>query len=120
MTITVETLREEPSTVRGGKVLILQAGDNYYRASYIPNAPDTGRPETLVFPASEDGEVTEWSEVCGAPGMSMDAAVHELEIVLNGGTRSWEPDLADLITSAMVIFDPPPPSYYADEKEENA
>ena len=40
---------------------------------------DTGRMETLVFPADETGEVSNWSGLCGGPGRTRAEAIKELE-----------------------------------------
>jgi len=42
---------------------LLQKGRDYFVASYA-NVPPSG-PEVLVFPADENGEVTDWLEVDG-------------------------------------------------------
>ena len=35
--------------------------------------------EVLVFECNKDGEVTNWSDVCGGRGVSHDEAINELE-----------------------------------------
>lgn len=51
-----------------------------------------GGPETLVFPADKDGNVTDWGEVTGGRGVSREAAIRDLDAWLRDGAKdpwSW-------------------------------
>lgn len=41
-------------------------------------------PETLVFPATADGEVCSWIEAAGGPGYSREEAIQDLQNGLSG------------------------------------
>jgi len=117
--ITLSARKPLRSYARGGERRILETSEGqFFVASYIPRAPDTGQSETLVFRSDADGEIEDWGEVCGGPGFSVADAEKELLAVLNGAERTWEPDLADMIAAIGVIAYPPGPDYYADEEEE--
>jgi len=52
-------------------------------------------PETLVFPAHEDGSVTDWGEVAGGRGTSRIQAIAELTTWLRAGCPdryAWDND----------------------------
>lgn len=54
-----------------------------------------GGPETLVFPADKDGEVTDWGEVAGGRGTSRIQAIAELTTWLRAGCPdryAWDND----------------------------
>jgi len=60
-----------------GRACLVRKGDDYFAVSSV-NAEFTG-PETLVFPATAEGDVTEWLQVAGGRGMSRQEAIAELE-----------------------------------------
>lgn len=85
-TITKVGKREENE--RGYAQLVLDTADDgstaYYRVSAIRSAFDTGRAETLVFPATPEGNVADWMDVVGIDGMDIGRAMSELKAVLEG------------------------------------
>jgi len=60
-----------------GTAVLFQHDGKFYVASHA-NVPFSG-PETLVFPADADGEITSWGEVAGGRGMSIAEAIADLE-----------------------------------------
>ena len=62
--------------------VLVQRNDEYFVVSSIAFAFDTGGPETLVFPADETGEITDWGEVAGGRGMSREEAIAQLDRAL--------------------------------------
>ena len=71
---TVEVIRE--LTGFRGAACLVRRGDEYFVVSSVDALP-TG-PETLVFPADADGNVTGWGEVAGGRGVSREEAIAEL------------------------------------------
>lgn len=65
-----------------GSAALIEAQGEFYIVSSVDSAFDTGRPETLVFPATADGEVASWMDVAGGQGMSRDEAIADLEAKL--------------------------------------
>jgi hypothetical protein len=51
----------------------------YFVVSQIPEAWDTGKPETLVFPCDKNGKTYNTLEVCGGSCVSIDEAIAELD-----------------------------------------
>jgi hypothetical protein len=76
-TETAEMIRELPVTQAGAKQALFRFRGRYFVVSSV-YATFTGF-ETLVFPADETGEITNWSEVAGGRGMSRLEAVAYLE-----------------------------------------
>ena len=74
------------------KAVLVKAEDGrFFAVSTVGAAFDTGLPETLVFEADEDGEVTDWGGVAGGQNLSREMAIIELEGALDGGPRSPRP-----------------------------
>jgi hypothetical protein len=83
-TETVEIVRELPVTGTGAQQVLVRKGTRYFVVSSVL-APVSGF-ETLVFPATEKGEVTDWGEVAGGVGMSRAGAIADLAA---GGRAQW-------------------------------
>lgn len=72
-------------------------GHEYVRASALAAAFDTGRPETLIFPSDETGEVTDFGELPGSlrgvcdPDEAIRNAGYE---VVNSSERSYAERMA--------------------------
>jgi hypothetical protein len=60
-----------------GNAVLVRKGKDYFVVSSTV-AMFTG-PETLVFPADADGNVTDWGEVAGGRGVSRQEAIAELD-----------------------------------------
>jgi len=60
-----------------GRACLVRKGDDYFAVSSV-DALFTG-PETLVFPATAEGDVTKWLQVAGGSGMTRQEAIAELE-----------------------------------------
>ena len=116
------------SLVRGGQRVWIkdteaQSGQcEIYSVSAIPAAPDTEKPETLVFRANAEWDITDWSEVCGIPYFSIPDAIQLLYDVLSEN-KSYDimdsPMFADGIISGIArAFTQPPSDYYVDEDED--
>jgi hypothetical protein len=76
--MSVEIVRELDG-FQGEAVLVRHEHMHFVVSSVV--APFTG-PETLVFPATEDGQVTDWAECAGGRRVSREAAIAELEEML--------------------------------------
>lgn len=74
----VEIVRELSSPSSGARQCLVRKGEQYYVVSSV-HAMFSGF-ETLVFPANEHGEVTDWLEVAGGRGMSREEAIDSLEV----------------------------------------
>lgn len=86
--MSVEIVREMPITDAGARQILVRCQEEYFVVSSV-HALFTGF-ETLVFPANEDGEVTDWLEVAGGRGMSREEAISDLEERKGrGALRSW-------------------------------
>lgn len=72
----VKVLDKELSNFTG-EAWLLKRGRQHYVASHT-YVPFSGR-ETLVFRSNAKGKVSSFLEVCGGKGMSLTAAVSELE-----------------------------------------
>lgn len=72
----VETVKELPTSPTGASQCLVRKGDQFFVVSSV-SAMYTGF-ETLVFPADENGEVTNWGEVAGGRGMSRSEAIADL------------------------------------------
>lgn len=68
-------IMRELSGFNGRACLVELAGKFYVVSS--ANAAFTG-PETLVFPATADGKVSDWLEVAGGRGISREEAIEDL------------------------------------------
>jgi hypothetical protein len=127
--IEINIIREEKSQVKGGsRFLVQDSNGNYYVVSSIPAAPDTGKPETLVFPSNSNGEVVNYIDIAGGINLSVDGAIKMLREVLNGERTYTIEDnpmmqnangnpLIAILNSLNVIANPPGPDYYEDEEE---
>lgn len=73
--MAVETIRELGGWK--GSAVLVKAGEDHYVVSSV--TPIIGGPETLVFAADEQGEVTDWGEVAGGRGLSRSEAIADLE-----------------------------------------
>lgn len=73
-----------------GPQWLLKAGDDYYVASGV-TAAFTGW-EVLVFPADENGEITNWGEVAGGRGITHEQAVEMLQVELDDAAASLRTD----------------------------
>lgn len=88
MTLTIEKAGALDTRVSGGQSELLRVtfsdgAIQHYRASYIPAAFDTGKPETLIFSCDENGVTSDWNDVAGGMHMSIDQAIEDLRAVLN-------------------------------------
>jgi hypothetical protein len=73
----IEVIRELPVVKEtGAQQVLVKRNKEYFVVSSV-YAMYTGF-ETLVFPADESGEVTNWVEVAGGHGVSRDEAIAEL------------------------------------------
>lgn len=72
----VSIVRELPMTCTGANQVLVAKGARFFVVSSV-NAMFTG-PETLVFPADENGEVTSRGRVAGGRGYSREEAIDEL------------------------------------------
>src|SRR5688572_3191190 len=72
----LEVVRELPVSPTGAGAVLVCAGGRHYIVSSV-FVPYFG-PETLVFSANEDGEITDWLEVAGGRGMSREEAIDDL------------------------------------------
>jgi hypothetical protein len=70
-------IRELPVSPTGAKQALVTLAGDYYVVSSV-HCPGTG-PETLVFRANREGEVTDWGEVAGGRCMSRYEAIADLE-----------------------------------------
>lgn len=125
-----EVLDGPKSLVRGGERVYVkdkeaQSGQcEIYCVSAIPAAPDTNKPETLVFRSNEEWSISDWSEVCGIPRFDVEEAIRLLYDVLLE-KRSY--DILDapmfnqedgILGGIARAFTIPSPDYYVDEDEE--
>jgi hypothetical protein len=78
----VEIVRELNPSPTGAKQVLVRGPEGYFVVSSV--VAMFGGFETLVFPADEKGEVTDWGEIAGGRGMSRDEAIADLEAVLRG------------------------------------
>ena len=75
----VEIIRDISEKFRGTAKLV-KKGEEYFAVSHIEyTILDDGGPETLVFPCDKEGNVTDWCEVAGGKGVSIEEAIKELE-----------------------------------------
>lgn len=83
--VDVEVIRELP-TVRRRDLhhTLVRCAGYYYVVSSVDWTLDRG-PETLVFPADESGEIEDWMDVAGGPGMSRDEAIRDLRRAVESG-----------------------------------
>ena len=75
--MAVQIVRELPATKAGAQQVLVQKDGRYYVVSSV--LPIFSGFETLVFPAREDGEVANWSDVAGGRGMSREEAIADLD-----------------------------------------
>jgi hypothetical protein len=73
----VEFVKELKVSPSGSRQCLVKMGEKFFVVSSV-HAMFTGF-ETLVFPADESGEITNWSEVAGGRGLSREAAIADLE-----------------------------------------
>ena len=73
-------------------VLLRSEGGDYFLVSTIPEAFDTGEPETLAFKADEDGQVLDWDDVAGGILQTREQVIAELELVLDGAEHTPHPN----------------------------
>jgi hypothetical protein len=66
-----EFVRDVNPEARGDQKL-WRYGKLYVVTSVIPQAPDTGKPETFVFASDESGAITRWGELTGSLYDEMD------------------------------------------------
>lgn len=70
-------LKKEVNPMTGGTCCVFKKGENFFYAdrswvSYLACF------ETMIFPANEDGEVTDWGDLyCDRSGKSLDRCVEE-------------------------------------------
>lgn len=76
--MTVSTIKTVENTMLKKKVLVEKDGEHFI-VSWIATAPDHPGAETLVFPASEDGEITSWMDVAGGRNMTIEEAIADLD-----------------------------------------
>ena len=75
-TPTIKIVKELPISPSGARQVLVKKAESYFVVSSVV-ARFSGF-ETLVFPANEEGEVTDWGEVAGGQGMSRDEAINDL------------------------------------------
>lgn len=135
MTWIVTVQEDQESGVKGGNRALLLAKRKvdgipevrYYVASFIPVAPDTGKPETLVFESDPYGKITKWGDVAGGRGMSIEQATQHLRMVLNGEAEHGLLDnpmfeggvVGGLLNAIGLIANGPGDDYYVDEDDES-
>lgn len=73
----VEIVRELPVSRSGASQVLVKRGDAYFVVSSVV-VPYSGF-ETLVFPATAEGEITDWLEVAGGKKMSREEALADLD-----------------------------------------
>ncbi len=83
----MKRIREKDGVNPGQKTRLVEQDGEFFFLSYIPAAFDTGGPETLVFPADADGNVTDWGDIAGGRDMSLDDAEQDLARVLKSEKR---------------------------------
>ena len=74
----IELVKDNLPGFRGSAALV-KRGELYFVVSSITSAYDTGLPETLVFPATAEGKVTDWGSVAGRRYVTRAQAIEELE-----------------------------------------
>ena len=75
--MTVEFVRNLPRSGTGASQCLVKKGEEFFVVSSVV-AMFSGF-ETLVFPATSAGQITDWGEVAGGRGMSREAAIQDLE-----------------------------------------
>ena len=53
-----------------------------YKGKYYVVSQSLIRPETLVFPSNEQGEITSWTDVGGGSSISLDEVLEDFESYL--------------------------------------
>lgn len=87
--VGVEVIRELPLSGSGARQVLVRRGTRYFVVSSVV-APFSGY-ETLVFPADQEGNITDWGEVAGGRGVSRAGAIADLAGATFGpdGEREW-------------------------------
>lgn len=87
--MTVEIIRELPTTSSGAEQVLVKKDERYFVVSSV--IAMFGGFETLVFPGNADGEVTDWGEVAGGRGQSRQEAINDLDRAefSEDGERKW-------------------------------
>jgi hypothetical protein len=73
----VEVIRELPVSASGAEQVLVRKNGKFFVVSSV-YAMFSGF-ETLVFPADQEGKVTDWMEVAGGRGMSRAKAIDDLD-----------------------------------------
>ena len=102
-------IKELEPTVVGQRICLIELDEKFYAVSSISCAPDHGGPETLVFRAHQNGEITDWADVAGGRNLSREETIAQLE---ERGEAEYESETSDLLSAAMVVMNPPDRSYY--------
>lgn len=82
--MAVTIVRELPLSGTGAQKVLVTDGTLYWVVSTLGAAYDTGKPETLVFPADAEGNVTDWGEVAGGISYTREMAIEDLKGVIEG------------------------------------
>jgi hypothetical protein len=108
-------VKELPPVVRGQEHCVIEWQGKNYVVSSIPEAPDTGQPETLVFRSDAEGNIENFSEVAGGQHMTREESIKMLEE--NGEQDGCNVHNLELGSVLDLIFNGPPPGYILGKDE---
>jgi len=99
--MTVEFVKELDTGTDERQACLVVKDSDYFVVSSVRSAFDTGRPETLVFAATADGDVTSYSQVAGGELIGRDEAI----AMLDRGERGASAGLIGQIADALGVYD---------------